>query len=365
MNSKTMNKRKHEKILLFVHIPKTAGTTLGSILQGQYARDRLFRVYEVGTTEADLAALPQAERDKLDCVIGHFPYGLHRYFTRPCQYATLLRDPVDLIVSLYYYLKNNVDHPRHNAFIAKNLTLGQYVGQQEFDHVDNYQVRFLVGRKEEEPVTRADLELAKRMLKEKFAGFGLTERFDESILMFRRKFNWSMPYYAKRNVSCSRPGLASVPEEVIGLIRRYHALDVELYAYAQQLFTERIERLDDGFQAELRKLHAGNRFVKWKETIVRIAPMIKPLIWQLRQRRNRLVRRLQRLPQKAQRLKRLVFRQLSRLQRLPQKARRLKRLVFRQLSRLRRLPQKVWQLRWLVLKASLRLVPNRVKELFR
>ena len=45
------------------------------------------------------------------------------------------------------------------------------------------------------------LERAKRHIEERFSFVGITERFDESLVLLRRTFAWKPPYYVAANVT--------------------------------------------------------------------------------------------------------------------------------------------------------------------
>lgn len=237
-----------QDILLFMHAPRTARTTVGSILAEQYGPARVRGPCD---HDRELLALPQAKRDALACVFGGFGFGIHRHFTRRCKYVTMLRDPVDAVVSCYFSVKNDPRHPWHGALVAQRMTLREYAEGGECGHTDNYQLRFLTGRARGARIGRAELELAKHLLVEGLATFGLVERFDESMLLFKRSFGWKTPYYVRQNVGQRPEDLRTVTNEDRLVVACRHALDRELIAFARDLFTARVRAAGDGFLAEL------------------------------------------------------------------------------------------------------------------
>ncbi len=56
---------------------------------------------------------------------------------------------------------------------------------------------------------------------------GLTERFDESVLLLRRVMGWrTLPFYRSQNVNRKKAPIDDAQKEVIRAFNRY---DIELY----------------------------------------------------------------------------------------------------------------------------------------
>jgi hypothetical protein len=64
---------------------------------------------------------------------------------------------------------------------------------------------------------------------------GLTERFDETMLLLKKVYGWRMPFYERRNVGRHRLRKQDLSADVIRQIAADNRLDVALYAYAQEL----------------------------------------------------------------------------------------------------------------------------------
>src|SRR5262249_44432468 len=113
-------------VLLYLHIPKTAGSSMTYVIYDQY-NDSTGSCEEAGMFcegiyyypgEPDLVRADHpcrtfelsifagaVSRSDLRAVVGHFAFGLHTLIDRPTTYATLLRHPLERIVSLYCHLK--------------------------------------------------------------------------------------------------------------------------------------------------------------------------------------------------------------------------------------------------------------------
>lgn len=237
------------RALVFLHIPKTAGSTLRQVIRRHYPPEVICDVPPETWDEVSAARLSQ-----IRVLMGHVPFGVHERLSVPADYVTLLREPVDRIVSLYYYVVQRGEaHPLHP--LVRGRSLDEFVATRH-DQLVNAQVRQLSGI-DREPDAAA-LAQAKRNLATGMIAFGTDERFDESLLLFRRALGWRRVHYRRSNVTARRKRLAELPAGTIAAIERQNALDVELFAFARRLLDERIAAGGDAFADELRRFRRIN-----------------------------------------------------------------------------------------------------------
>lgn len=212
--------------LIFVHIFKTAGCTIRNILRHNYWPKFIFTIDPNNRSVDDLLALTQEERDQIKVLQGHFPYGLHRYFSKPPKYFTMLREPIDRITSLYYYQKE-----RERSFA--NLSFEDFCRYQCHN---NLQTRFVAGKADSSMPKDKLLELAKLNLLNNYACFGLTEEFDLSLLLLKKRVGLKTVFYKKTNTTKKRIKTADIPDRIRKIICDNNQHDLELYRYAKELF---------------------------------------------------------------------------------------------------------------------------------
>ena len=99
--------------LIFLHIPKAGGTTLHSVLERLYDGSNIFdikvRGHHLGVEE--FTSLSQEQKDQIQLLKGHMPFGLHTHFTSSdVKYITLFRNPVERIISHYEYVWRKPNH---------------------------------------------------------------------------------------------------------------------------------------------------------------------------------------------------------------------------------------------------------------
>jgi hypothetical protein len=267
-----------DRALLFLHIPKAAGTTLHSVIERQFAPDVTFSIDGFNSPQGikEFIRLPAQQREKIRLVKGHMPYGLHKYLSVPASYITMLRDPVDRVVSHYYFVLKTPAHYLHQAVTRERMSLEDFVRSGLSTELTNDQTRLISGvekvntrlldgeerrtlQASREPVTREILETAKENLREHFAAVGLFKSFDESLLLFKKVLGWGSIYYVRRNVTKGRPRVRQVPREARAVIEKYNEMDMELYEYARQRFEEAIREQGTEFGRELRSFQRKNR----------------------------------------------------------------------------------------------------------
>lgn len=221
-----------DDLLIFLHLPKTAGTTFRDILTRQYPARALYG-FEAGDEQhaAEIfAAMTPAKLARLRVISGHLPFGVHKLLPRKARYLTILRDPVERIVSQYFHVLRNHHHYCHEEVTRRNLSLGDFVTSGLTPETDNAQARMLAGV--EQPAfgqcTEALLDQAQANLRKHFRLVGLTEHFEQTVLLARAMLGWSKPpYFSVRNVGWNKE--RHIPAEELEVVRAFNKLDLALY----------------------------------------------------------------------------------------------------------------------------------------
>ena len=106
-------KQREDRTLIFLHIPKAAGTTLNRIFRRRYRKSDIY-MFDGSYEKLDtFKKLPPERRRQIRLLCGHMPFGMHKYLLRLADYITILRDPVDRIVSHYFYVRRKTTHYLH------------------------------------------------------------------------------------------------------------------------------------------------------------------------------------------------------------------------------------------------------------
>lgn len=241
------NRQPNHKVLIFLHIMKAGGTTLNGIINQQYPNPSIFRVNGINNRN-QIQTLSRYQRKKLKLIRGHFAFGLHYFLDCPATYFTMIRDPVTRFISNYYYQQRRIKDEK-----LKQLSLEDFVWLRGKEQA-NTQTKMLCGLtpKMENRTKETMLQIAKDNLDNYFSSVGLLERFDESLVLFRKQFNWNFPFYLQQNKSINKPNhYQNLSQEALNSLREYNAIDIELYKYVSQKFQKEIDDMGKSFNQEL------------------------------------------------------------------------------------------------------------------
>lgn len=254
--------------LIFLHIPKTAGSTFHMILNARYKKKAIRNVFGSRYSEPEIKAFIEesaGDKQAIKLLKGHMPFGLHTYLPQRAKYISILRDPVERVISQYYYIKKNVNNPLHEQVEQGGMSLTEFVESGISIGMNNGQCRFINGDIDEYGFNDCDdvlLQKVKQHLVEHFIWIGLTERFDESVLLLSKILNWpSPPYYIRENVSKIRKTTNEISDASIDTIKHYNRLDIALYEYANQWLNEEIAKIT-GFHDDLARYREYNRVIQ-------------------------------------------------------------------------------------------------------
>jgi hypothetical protein len=229
--------------LIFIHLPRTAGTSLRRALEGRFEPEESLFVYDHrswAVPRSRVAGLDPERLRRARLVYGHAPFGLHRALPGRSRYLTVLRDPVERVVSHYqFHVKVlaqlqaegvRARSPLQTAIEGGRLALEDYARGTAPAPPPNLMARWIagVGRSaagDPEIVTRARANIERR-----FLGIGFIHRLQGFIDLVAERLGWEDPPVAgTENVNVDRSPLQSLEPETAEEIARNHALDVSLY----------------------------------------------------------------------------------------------------------------------------------------
>jgi hypothetical protein len=250
--------------LVFFHIPKTAGTTLSTILKARLG-DAMF--------EAKSQAILDRMGDGgsgLAMVSGHFvKERIYPAFPRE-NLLTLLRDPVERVVSQYLNWRDpariewdaeawDIDAASRDAIeTAQSCDLETFLNTANrviMENTQNIYVRAFCDQQDVDPASDDPglVDSAFENLR-RFFWFGLVDRMEESMLMLARQLGFAELVDGALQVHNASKKRMRVSGRERALARRINALDYRLMDMARGEFGDRLRSLlRDGVKLAMRR----------------------------------------------------------------------------------------------------------------
>jgi len=218
--------------LLFAHFPKTGGTTFIETTLEQFLGRR--------GLHNDCS-----NRQPYEICAGHQPIGQMRYRGFDFQSwaiqnaftFTLLRDPVERLISEFYFERSTVSR---GTLLAKNWTWPEFIKlkKEAYSATESYVGTF-----------GGSLPIASLTLAA-FDFVGITEEFDEFLTAFGMYVRATPAEltYRKQRIMAGRPSRDEIPEEYRRQLVALTQDDQKLYEFARRLFDARVGRATALFQ---------------------------------------------------------------------------------------------------------------------
>ncbi len=97
---------KLDRPVMFLHIPKTAGTSFISTLRNIFGQNRLVRLTSIDeSTPGEIGRLLSERPGDLACLTGHVPFHMIAPWQAWCTIFTVLRHPIARVMSLFRFIE--------------------------------------------------------------------------------------------------------------------------------------------------------------------------------------------------------------------------------------------------------------------
>lgn len=248
--------------VIFLHIGKTAGTTMRQVLRRNFRSPDVMVIRVRGRAREEtlerFGELPAEVRAHPRLIMGHTIFGLHEHVPRPSTYITIVRRPSRLVQSQYRFVLRTPGHRHHEVVTSQRMGIADYIKSGLSLEMDNSQTRAIAGDLSTPygECTDVMLERAKQNLDESFSVAGLTERFEETLILLQKRFGWSHLHYIRANVAPQGPSV-EITDEARDLIDEHNRLDNALYAHVSERFDEAL-RSYPSFERDLARYKRTN-----------------------------------------------------------------------------------------------------------
>lgn len=216
MNNTNIESNNNAAPMIFVHIPKTAGTSFRIAANNYYGPEYILNDYgmESKTTSPEVLEYYYKSTDveklraassKYSLITGHYPVARYAEIFASSPIVTFIREPVSRMISEYFHLKN------HEGL---TLSLKEFYRKEEYC---NRQVKLLGGK------TIHEIDFV-----------GVTDQYELSLSLFNKKFGAELEFLNMNKGTYKSDILASVPKVDLDEITRLNQEDVHLYEIARQ-----------------------------------------------------------------------------------------------------------------------------------
>ena len=283
-------------VVVFVHLVNTGGLSLLRALRAQYAPVTLLpghrflpvaagarRIIHIRPDFPEPNDVPferqltATKGEEVRVVVGHFRFGIHEMLDRPSVYCTMVRDPAQRVVSYYHWLAETCPRVLESPSRKRQLSFEEWLDEPRFQNVvRNEQTQFLSGKggvawhpfddlgcRPDDPEL---LRLAKANVESRFVAVGVTERFDESVVLFQRTFGWRTPFTWDSRRIGRRPVRNPLPSALVDKVAELNELDRDLYRFVSDRFARQLAWYEPTFASDIQRLKRRNR---WVEEVVR------------------------------------------------------------------------------------------------
>jgi hypothetical protein len=230
------------KQIIFLHIPKTAGTNVDNIAKAfsvmtnnlHYQRLTVPRTpgcLPVQIIEGWIGGWQQLVLNPhlLDILpesfflTGHFPYGLHQYFGSSAKYVTLVRNPLEreLSTANFSYQRGYIQAEDFTSYLLDQM-------------LDNPQVRLIAGREAMEgPCTEETFNTAMRNIEHDFLLAAPSDDVDTFLQLLASFQKWGILAYAPMQITHEKLVKMLDPLLTEALLQK-HRWDMRFYEWIKQ-----------------------------------------------------------------------------------------------------------------------------------
>ncbi len=221
--------------VLFLHTQKTAGTTLISLAYKRYGTSIV--------SHGDYMKMTSKQMSRKAFISGHFGFDYASQYMDNRYSLTFLRNPVDRLVSLYYFClsEDPAQYPIYKA--AQSMDFKDFLIMASTDpiisgHVKDHQVWQLAcgwaNRKSRSPADFGEDELLEKaaLNLDAFSYVGFTERFEEDKEVICSELKLPCRDDAEVINSSVRPALDEITSDERALAEELTTLDRKLYERA-------------------------------------------------------------------------------------------------------------------------------------
>lgn len=225
--------------ILFDHIPKCAGTTTFYYLSRHYPERLIFKLYALSSPETakNFQNMPASKRESFRLVSGHHAHLLFKDVHPDSIVFTVLRDPVERVISHYYYVLNQKGHHLHARVKQSTMSLEDYATSGISAELDNFYTWHFseVPAEQIHEIPDEAFRSAQESLSAHYDIIGFQDDLSGAIHRLRKAARLYLPYkgqvYNRAKISNERDNISQNTRNVIAEVNH---LDIKLYSWLRE-----------------------------------------------------------------------------------------------------------------------------------
>jgi hypothetical protein len=216
--------------LIAIHVPKAAGTSIREIYHEWFGENLYLHYFNEKRGElparVELVDKVTGKPRPGICIYGHFNknrgFGIHSYYPEVEQFVTILRDPFELAVSEYFYLKK-AQHVMLDKSHVPATALAEYLDSITPNMLNHFPFEMTLENYEE-------------IIDKYFIHIGITEDLETSMRVIATKLGFEVPASIRQLNITERT--EEVPYDIKQNYIRKHPVEYAVYEFARENFTK-------------------------------------------------------------------------------------------------------------------------------
>ena len=223
-----MKKYDKKKPLIAIHLPKAGGTSFGKILRQWYGSKFYTHYRDTMPKKIKLRRLFSNQFREGICIYGHFNknrgFGIKSYYPEVDQFITIIRDPFEMAVSEYFFLKKVGNHLKNKSRIPDD----------DVD-IETYLTRITPNMLNHFPFD-LNMDNYKDLLEENFIHIGITEDMDTSTRIIGEKLGFTI--FPNVETLNKTERIQRVPYESKKAFIEKHPVEYAVYEFARSNYNK-------------------------------------------------------------------------------------------------------------------------------
>ena len=212
--------------LIFIHVPKTAGIAVQAIVKKWFSRSYHEHYFDdkKGRMPKRLSPRVLNKKTRPPLIYGHFNklrnFGVQDYYPTVSQFVTILRDPYEMAISTYFYVRKQ--GPNHWLYQSCQVSLEDYVKNKKSRMLNHFP-------------REMNISNFREFLEKDFIEIGITEMLPKSLERIAGKLNKKFDPSSLLRVNVTERD-TSLSDSHRDLFVDAHPLEFAIYEYARSRF---------------------------------------------------------------------------------------------------------------------------------